>query len=138
MAAFAGDLNQGTWKLNESKSKIAAGASKNTSVVYSTAGDSFHAVVEGVDGSGNPTHNEWTGKYDGKDYAVTGDPQSDTRAIKQLNEHKFELTVKKDGKVTASGSIEISKDGKTRTVSTHSTDAKGNKVKNVFVYDKQG
>ena len=29
----------GTWKLNEAKSKIPAGAGKNTTVVYSPAGD---------------------------------------------------------------------------------------------------
>ena len=31
----AGDAFTGTWKLNEAKSKIGAGASKNSTVVYS-------------------------------------------------------------------------------------------------------
>ena len=35
-AAFAAENpNMGTWKLNEAKSKIPAGAGKNTTVVYS-------------------------------------------------------------------------------------------------------
>src|SRR5271165_1364371 len=90
--AFASDLNMGTWKLNEAKSKIAAGAPKNTTVVYEAAGDSVKVTVDGVNGEGKPTHNEWTGKFDGKDYPLTGDPSSDARAITQIDDHTLELT----------------------------------------------
>jgi hypothetical protein len=134
---FASDANMGTWKLNEAKSKIAAGAVKNTTVVYEAAGDTVKVTVDGVDSDGKPTHNEWTGNFDGKDYPVTGDPTSDTRAYKKVNDRTLELTVKKDGKVTASGKITVSADGKSRTVSTSGTDSKGKKVKNTSVYDKQ-
>jgi hypothetical protein len=58
-----------------------------------------------VDGQGKPTHSEWTGKFDGKDYPVTGDPTSDARAYKQVDDHTLGLTVKKDGKVTITGKI---------------------------------
>ena len=64
--------NIGTWKLNEAKSKIPAGVGKNTTVVYSAAGDMFKVTTDGVDGSGKPAHSEWTGKFDGKPYPVTG------------------------------------------------------------------
>ncbi len=63
----------GTWKLNEAKSKLAPGATKNHTVVYAAAGDNIKVTVDGVDKDGKPTHNEWTGKFDGKDYPVTGD-----------------------------------------------------------------
>jgi hypothetical protein len=53
---FAADPNLGTWKLNEGKSKIAAGLPKNTTVTYDAAGDGIKATVEGVDGQGKPTH----------------------------------------------------------------------------------
>ena len=36
---FASDTQMGTWKLNEAKSKIAAGSPKNSTVVYEAAGD---------------------------------------------------------------------------------------------------
>jgi hypothetical protein len=137
VAGFASDLNQGTWKLNEAKSKIPAGASKNTSVVYTAEGNNVKAVVDGVDSTGKPTHNEWTGKYDGKDYPVTGDSQTDSRSLKQVSDNKFELTAKKSGKVVTTGTIMFSADGKTRTVTTSGTDAKGKKVKSTAVYDKQ-
>ncbi len=134
---FASDPNLGTWKLNEAKSKMAAGAPKNTTVVYEAAGDKVKVTVDGVDGAGKPTHNEWTGSYDGKDYPVTGDPTSDMRSLKKVNDHTLDLTVKKDGKVTVSGKIVVSADGKTRTVSTSGTDSMGMKMKSTSVYDKQ-
>jgi hypothetical protein len=127
----------GTWKLNEAKSKISPGAPKNLTVVYTAAGDNIKGTIDGVDGQGKPTHNEWTGKFDGKDYPVTGDPNSDTRAIKQIDDHNYELTVKKGGKVTMTGKAVVSADGKTRTVTVSGTNAKGEKITTTAVYDKQ-
>jgi len=127
----------GTWKLNESKSKFPAGAGKNITVVYEAAGDSVKVTVDGVDGQGKPTHNEWTGKFDGKDYPLAGDPAADTRAYKTVSANKMELTNKKDGKVTAKGTIVVSADGKSRTVTVSGTDAAGKKVSYTAVYDKQ-
>ena len=134
---FASDVNMGTWKLNEAKSKFAPGASKNNSVVYEAAGDNVKATVDGTDGNGKPTHSEWTGKFDGKDYPVTGDPAADTRSLKKIDDRTLELTVKKDGKVTMTGRIVVAADGKSRTLTSSGTDATGKKVKNTAVYDKQ-
>jgi hypothetical protein len=134
---FASDVQMGTWKLNESKSKFAAGASKNHTVVYEAAGDNVKVTVDGTDSDGKPTHNEWVGKFDGKDYPVTGDPSSDMRSYKKVNDHTLELTAKKDGKVTITGKVVVSEDGKSRTVSISGTDSKGNKIKSTAVYDKQ-
>jgi hypothetical protein len=127
----------GTWKLNEAKSKIAAGAPKNSTVVYEASGDNIRVTVDGVDGQGKPTHNEWTGKFDGKDYPLTGDPVSDMRSYKKINDHTLELTNKKGDKVTMSGRIVVSSDGKTRTVKVKGTDAEGKKISTTAVYEKQ-
>ena len=110
--AFAADNpNMGTWKLNEAKTKMPAGLPKNNTVTYEAAGDSIKVTVDGVDGAGKPTHNEWTGKFDGKDYPLTGDSSADSRAYKTINGNTTELTNKKDGKVTARGRIVVSADG---------------------------
>lgn len=134
---FASNPNLGAWKLNEAKSKIVPGTPKNITVTYAAAGDSIKGTIDGVDGQGQPTHNEWTGKFDGKDYPVTGDPNSDTRAIKQIDDHNYDLTVKKGGKVTMTGKAVVSADGKTRTVTVSGKDAAGKKVESTAVYDKQ-
>ena len=127
----------GSWKLNEAKSKLIPGMPKNLTVVYAAADGDIKGTIDGVDGQGKPTHNEWTGKFDGKDYPVTGDPTSDTRAIKQIDDHNYALTVKKGGKVTMTGKAVVSADGKTRTVTVSGTDAAGKKITATSVYDKQ-
>ena len=133
---FAQNLHMGTWKLNEAKSKFAAGAAKNHTVVYEAAGDQTKIIVDGTDAAGNATHNEWTGKFDGKDYALVGDPTADTRAYRKQGARTLLMTVKKAGKVTINGRIVVTANGKSRTVTTTGTDAKGKRVKTIAVYDK--
>jgi hypothetical protein len=135
--SFASNPNMGTWKLNEAKSNLSPMAPKNNTVVYEAAGDMLKVTVDGTDNAGKPTHNEWTGKFDGKDYPLVGDPNADTRSYKKIDNHTTELTNKKDGKVTAVGRIVVSADGKSRTVTVTATGADGKKTNSTAVYDKQ-
>jgi hypothetical protein len=137
VASFADDPNLGTWKLNEAKSNFSPASPKNTTVVYEAAGDMIKVTVDGVDGEGKPTHNEWTGKFDGKDYPVTGDPTTDTRAYKRVNSRTLNLTNKKGGKIVVTGRIVVSADGRNRTLTTNGTNVKGRRVRSTAVYDKQ-
>lgn len=134
---FADDPNVGSWKINEAKSKLVTGVARNTNVVYTTAGDSYKCVVDGVDATGKPSHNEWTGKFDGKDYPVTGDATADTRSIKLVKAGHYAITNKKAGKTTLEGTVDFSADLKTRTLVMHSTDAAGKKVTSTAVYERQ-
>jgi hypothetical protein len=133
----ADDAFIGTWKLNEAKSKIPKGQTKNSTVVYEMSGDSMKVTIDGIGPDGAATHNEWTGKFDGKDYPVTGDPTEDTRVVKKVSGHSAAFTVKKDGKIIETGRIVVSADGKTRTVTAQVMDAKGMKTAVTAVYDKQ-
>jgi hypothetical protein len=135
--SFAANPNMGTWKLDEAKSKIPAGFVKNTTVVYEAQGDSVKVTTDGTGRDGKPSHTEWTGKFDGKDYPLTGDPTADARSYKQINDHTLELANKKDGKVTTTGRVVVSADGKTRTLHMTGTDSSGKKVSSTAVYDKQ-
>ena len=135
--SFADDPQMGTWKLNEAKSKLAAGAPKNHTVVYETAGDNVKITVDGTDKDGNATHHEWTGKFDGKDYPVTGDPTSDWRSYQKVGDRILKMTIKKGRKVTVTGQIIVSADGKSRVVSTSEAGATGKGSTNRAVYDKQ-
>jgi hypothetical protein len=133
----AADANMGTWKLNEAKSKLNPNGPKNHTVVYAPAGLNVKVTVDGTDATGKPTHNEWTGKFDGKEYPVTGDATSDMRSYTRVDDHTLELTGKKGGQVTLTGRVVVSADGKTRTVTVSGTDATGNKFSSTAVYDKQ-
>jgi hypothetical protein len=134
---LAADPNIGTWKLNESKSKIAPGTPKNTTVVYVADGGKIKVTVDGVDKDGKPTHNEWTGMFDGKDYPIAGDPMNDSRGYKKIDANTVELWNKQGGKVMVTGTIVIAPDGKSRTLTTKSKGADGKEVVSVAVYDKQ-
>jgi hypothetical protein len=134
---FAENPHLGTWKLNEAKSKIHPGAAKNLMVSYEAMGDNIKCTLDGVDSKGNPTHSEWTGKFDGKEYPVTGDPTSDMRSYKMTGTRSMVATATKDGKVTLTADIAISADGKTRSLTSHTTDSAGKKVTSMGFYDKQ-
>jgi hypothetical protein len=124
----------GTWKLNEAKSKLGEGAAKNNTVVYEAAGDNVKCTIDGVDAQGKATHVEWTGKFDGKDYPLSGDPNGDMRAYKKINDRTYEGLTKKDGKLVLTSRIAVAADGKTRTVTTTSVDKK---MHSMAAYDKQ-
>lgn len=127
----------GTWKLDEAKSKIPAGLAKNSTVIYTSNGGNVKVTTDGTSGDGKPSHTEWTGKFDGKDYPLTGDSTADSRSYKTIDEHTLELTNKKSGKVTTSGHVVVSADGKTRTLNLSANDSSGKKISGVSIYNKQ-
>jgi hypothetical protein len=133
---FASNPTLGTWKLNESKSTFGDGAGKTTLVVWEKVGKQQKCTVDGTDADGKKTHTVWTGKLDGKDYPVTGDAEADTRSFKLNGEHKIDMVSKKNGKTVGDGTIVVAEDGKTRTVTSTMTNAKGEKVTSTLAYDK--
>ena len=126
----------GTWKLNEKKSKLAAGTVKNTMVVYESMLGKMRCTVDDTDAKGKSIHSEWTGRFDGKDYPVTGYPDSDACSFTKVNDRTTDYTIKNHGKVTVTGHIVVAPDGKSRAVTTSGTDPKGKRFKSVAVYDK--
>src|SRR5438445_5225461 len=85
IVASADSPHMGTWKLNEAKSKFAAGSTKNHTVVYEAAGNNTKVTVDGTDGSRAAVHSEWTGKFNGRYYAVTGSATGDMRSYTRVN-----------------------------------------------------
>jgi hypothetical protein len=137
-ALYAANPMEGTWKLNESKSKLTRGTGKSNKVVYDSRliRDKMTVTVDGVDADGKPVHSEWKGKFDGKDYEVTGDPNSDMRSYTKVNDQTLNVISKKGGKVVAQARIVVSADGKSRVVTVNGTTAKGKRFTNTSVYDK--
>src|SRR5262245_11839541 len=135
---MSADLTVGTWKLNAAKSKYAsAEQARYETIKIEAVGDSMKVTLEGTDSSGKNVQAEWTGKYDSKDYPVTGNPDFDALAYKKVNDHNYEVTTKRGGKSIGSAKIVYSADGKTRTVTSHGTNAKGQKISSTSVYNKQ-
>jgi hypothetical protein len=137
VVATAQNPHMGTWKLNEAKSKFPKGATKNHTVVYEAAGDQIKVTVDGVDGSGAAIHSEWTGKFDGKPYALTGDPAGDMRSYRTVTRRTLSLRSTKAGQLTTTGTITVAPNGKTRTVKASSKNVQGKWTTSTAVYDKQ-
>jgi hypothetical protein len=138
VSAAADDPQSGTWKMNPAKSKYSPGpAPKSVTVKIDVDGDNIKLTSEGIDAAGNPTSIEYTAKFDGKAYPVTGVPNADTVTLKRIGANTIESTVKKGDQVVTIVTSVVSKDGKTRTSTFKGKDAQGHDVHNVVVYDKQ-
>jgi len=83
------------------------------------------------------SHWMYTANYDGKDYPVTGNPNRETVASTLADANTLKSIYKKGGKAAVTQTSVLSSDGKTITITSTSTDAKGQPVNSVAVYDRQ-
>ena len=128
----------GTWKLNPAKSKYSPGpAPKSNLKKYEPWQDGFKATQDVVTAAGEARHIEVSGKFDGKDNLGKGSPDADTYAIRKIDDHTYEVTQKKDGKVTITAKNVVSLDGKIRTVVQTGKNAKGEAVHNTLLWERQ-
>jgi hypothetical protein len=119
----------GTWK------KGSAAGVEWAQIVALTNG--FRLVLNTVDPNGNPIHAEFTGKYDGKDYPVTGLPNADTVSLVKIDAQTLDCLYKKGGKTVRTERVVLSKDGKRATVFKKGSDQTGLDATVVSVWDKQ-
>ena len=142
----AGDPLVGTWKTNIEKSKYSPGPppkGPNTQKIEAVE-NGIKMVADGVNAKGQKTHNEYTLRYDGKDYpqnpTVDGKPSPDAAdaiSTKKIDDYTREITMKRKGVVVATIKDVLSKDGKTRTGTITGKNAEGQAVNNVVVWEKQ-
>ncbi len=138
IAAQAADPLIGTWTLNIAKSTYSPGpAPKSETRTYVMAGQDIKATSKGVDAEGKATSQAWTINYDGKDRPMTGNPDVDSLSLKRIDAFNYEFTQKKAGKVVSTGTRVISKDGKVMTITTKGTNAKGQAINEVVVFEKR-
>ena len=137
-AALAGDNWLGTWKYDAAKSKANPGpAPKSQTLKFEQTKDGIQLTTDGVGADGTVMHGGYVSKFDGKDVAWAGNPDADVASPKKVNDNSYENTWKKGGKATMSAKVVVSADGKTLTVTQTGTNAKGQAVNNMAVYDKQ-
>ena len=129
----------GAWKANLAKSTFTPGPPprSNTTKREAWGANGMKYTADGVNAQGVSGHNEFTANYDGKDYPVKGNPNSDMVSLKRIDAHSYEWTYKKGGKVTSTGRAVASPDGKTLTVTNKGTDSQGRATGSVLVFEKQ-
>lgn len=138
VGAQSGDPALGTWKINLAKSKYNPGpAPKSTTVTYSVAGQGLKVVVDTVGPDGVKGHWEYTANFDGKDYPMIGNnADADSASLKRINANTVEVVNKRGGKRTLTHTRVLSADGKTLTITSTGTNAQGQTVNNVQVFEK--
>ena len=86
----------GHWKL-----KSDAPAPQSNIMTYEPYnGSGMKITIDAVNGQGVKSQWWYTTMFDNKDEKLTGNPATDTGAVKILNDRVNEITYKKDGKVT--------------------------------------
>lgn len=155
-ATFRRDLLSGSWKVNREKSNLqnAQPASRLPALYreYKDNGDGFmlHTVIV-VSPDGQSAELQLLGavKYDNKEYPTytqkrltdflaTGKQALQTVSFKVVDAYKMDWTDRTSGKITADGTMTLSEDGKTMTMTDHSYDASGKPTNSsVLVYEKQ-
>jgi len=137
-AAQGTDPIVGTWVLNVAKSKFSPGpAPKSESRTYVAAGKDIKVTLAGVGADGTSTAGGWTLAADGRDVPMTGNPNADTLSLKPIDAFKVQFALKKAGKVVITGTRTISSDGKVMTITNKGTNAKGQAVDDVLVFEKR-
>ena len=94
-------------------------------------------TTEFVNADGTRTTTQYTANFDGKDSPLTGSAIADTVSLKRSNARTTVRTDKKGGTVVQTLRRVVSKDGKTMTVTTKGTNAQGQAVNNVALFEKQ-
>jgi hypothetical protein len=137
--AQPGGSNLGTWKINLAKSKYAAGkAPKSATFTVAAAGAGIKVTVDSVGADDTVSHWGYTANYDGKDNPITGNClYGDVVAATRVDASTINIIYKKGGTVTVTQTFAVSSDGKTGTVTGAGTNAAGQTVSSVAVYDKQ-
>ena len=138
LSAQASDPRMGTWKLNVAKSKYSPGpAPQSLTLKVEPSGQGEKVTAEFVNADGTRTTSQYTANFDGKDRPLTGSAVADTVSLKRIDARTTDRTDKKGGKVVQTLKRVVSQNGKTMTVTVKGTNAQGQAVNNVVVFDKQ-
>jgi len=128
----------GDWKLNVGKSKYGPGpAPRSSALNVHAAGDGLMAMFDNVNAQGAAAHPMFTVICNGQPQEVTGAAAVDAMSCRRTDPYSQTFTNMKGGRATTNGTITISRDGRTMTIATKGTNANGQPVDNVAVYDKQ-
>jgi len=128
----------GTWKLIPAKSKFTSGASpKEETFTVQMVGDQDQVTVTGTAAVGSPI----SMKYEVLDKGGTGKILAggpyDAVSGKRIDENTYETSLMKGGKEISHHHLVVSKDGKTMTDTAKGTNAQGNPVSGVEIFEKQ-
>ena len=141
VAADAQDsLQRTTWKLNVSKSVIRVGQRyASSTMTIERDGDWVSVHAEPVTSEGQRFSASYRAKYDGNEYAVTGDlpDGADHVAMRQVDAVTIERIDKRQGTIVSVVTMVRSQGGKILTITHKGTRPDGQPFDHTLVYEQQ-
>jgi hypothetical protein len=143
VSGWAQDVQTGHWTLNVAKSQFKTSSAPKTQTVTivpdGKAGVKVTADV--VRANGAKAAFTYAGQYDGKENPRTetgdGAVPGQTITMKRIDSRTVERIAYLNGKKLVIEKWEISRDGKTRTVTQSGAGTDGKPVDNILIYEKQ-
>ena len=138
------DPHIGTWKANLAKSKCdppptnPAPAPQSVTRTYEPfEGEGIKATFVTITADGKENTSSYSAHFDGKEYPYTGVSNFATISLKRVDAYSWFATNKGKGKNGNTGTNTVSEDGKTLTWTYKGTNAQGQPVSCVQVFDRQ-
>ncbi len=130
----------GVWRLNPSKSTPAPNSPYKrvtlTIEPMNNPADGLRVMYDMVGTRGGVTHLEWSGPFDNKDYPVEGVDYVMTNAYSPIDDHTYNIVIKRDGQLSGQVKVTVSPDGRTLTAVTTGKNAQGQDATTTVVYDR--
>jgi hypothetical protein len=131
----------GTWNLNLAKSNFAGmPAPKSETQTVEAQGNGEKVTFDGVAADGSRIALTFTTNLDGKPVPIVGTGvagDADMATVRRVDSRTQTSTTTKAGKVVATIRLVVSQDGKIITLTRKATDANGQPITQVLVWDKQ-
>src|SRR6266850_8320762 len=143
VAGWAQDVQTGRWTLTVAKSQFKTSAAPKTQIVtvVPNGKDGVKVTADVVRANGAKAAFAYAAQYDGKEYPRTetgdGAVTGQTVTLKRIDNRTIERITYLKGKKLVIEKWEISREGKTRTVTQTGVGPDGKPVDNVLVYEKQ-
>ena len=91
-------------------------------------------IRKSINAARKVTQTEWNGKVDGKYYSVKGDSDADEISFTKIDANTLEFSAKKGDRVTLTGRMAVSNNGRSFTVSTGRPDSTGRRITKQTTY----
>jgi hypothetical protein len=130
----------GLWQLNVAKSKYSPGpAPKSGTLNIQGDGQNRKLTAVGINAAGNAAQAVVFSELveDGKPHPVTGLAEADASTYTRVDAHTIKVTRLKDGKVVQTATWVVSQDGKTLTAHRAGTNANGQELNDIQLFEKQ-
>lgn len=140
LALAQADPFVGIWRLNVAKSKFGPGTERKSETrIVESSPTGMKISVDRINADGSNQQFNYTTNFDGKPNPIIGMAPygADAIAVTLGSSNSLSVKLMKGSKTVGTGTLVVSADGKTLTLTAQGIDVNGKTVSSVAVYDKQ-